>query len=207
MEWARLPWRLRYDVGARALSEARRLAILATHTHTRVEIPRPVRLGPGFDLVIPGTGEFVVGRGCDFRRGFVAEIASGGRVEIGPGCTFTSHALVQCSTSIVIGSRVVFGQNLMLADGNHRFRDHTRHLLDQGYEFNPIRIGDNAIVTSKCTILADIGEGAVIGSNSVVTKPIPPFCLAAGAPAKVVEYFGPSGEPETSDVASPTGSE
>jgi acetyltransferase-like isoleucine patch superfamily enzyme len=85
----------------------------------------------------------------------------------------------------------VFGQNLMLADGNHKFRDYTKHLLDQGYDFNPIEIGDNAIVTSKCTVLASIGEGAVIGANSVVTKPVPAYCLAAGAPAKVLEYFGP----------------
>ena len=34
-------------------------------------------------------------------------------------------------------------------------------------------------------------ERAVIGANSVVTRPIPPYCLAVGAPAKVVEYFGP----------------
>jgi acetyltransferase-like isoleucine patch superfamily enzyme len=155
-----------------------------------------VRLGPGFDLVIPGSGQFVVRPGCDFRRGFVAEVAAGGRVEIGPGCTFTSYALIQCSTSIVIGARAVFGQNLMLADGNHRFRDHTRHLLDQGYDFNPVHIGDNAIITSKCTILADVGEGAVIGANSVVTKPIPAYCLAAGTPAQVIEYFGPE---DTSD--------
>ncbi|HWB68040.1 MAG TPA: acyltransferase, partial [Mycobacteriales bacterium] len=85
----------------------------------------------------------------------------------------------------------VFGQAVMIADGNHKFRDHTQHLLDQGYEFRPITIGDNAIVTSKCTILNSIGDGAVIGANSVVTKPVPAFCLAVGAPARVVEYFGP----------------
>ena len=191
MDWERLPWRLRYIYGVRVASEARRAMIMATHRHTRVEIPRISRLGPGFDLIIPGTGEFVVDDGADFRRGFVAEVNDGGRITIGMGCTFTSFALIQCSTSITIGRRCVFGQNLMIADGNHRFRDHTQHLLDQGYDFRPVTIGDNAVVTSKCTILADVGEGAVIGANSVVTRPVPAFCLAAGAPAKVIEYFGP----------------
>jgi acetyltransferase-like isoleucine patch superfamily enzyme len=44
---------------------------------------------------------------------------------------------------------------------------------------------------SKCTIVNSIGDGAVIGANSVVTRPIPAYCLAYGAPARVVEYFGP----------------
>ncbi|MHB8465901.1 MAG: acyltransferase, partial [Acidimicrobiales bacterium] len=191
MDWARLPWRMRYRYAAGAGSELRRAMIVATHRHTRVEIARPFYLGPGFDLIIPGTGEFVAGAGAEFRRGFVAEVSDGGRVTVGAGCTFTSFALIQCSTEVTIGSRVVFGQNLMIADGNHRFRDHTRHMLEQGYDFRPVTIGDNALITSKCTILADVGEGSVIGSNSVVTKPIPAFCLAAGSPAKVIEYFGP----------------
>ena len=75
--------------------------------------------------------------------------------------------------------------------GNHQFRDHTQHLLDQGYDFRPITIGENAIVMSKCTILNSIGDGAIIGAGSVVTKPVPAYCVAVGAPARVVEYFGP----------------
>lgn len=193
MHWERIPWRLRYDYGARAASEMRRLAILATHRHTRVEIPRPVRLGPGFDLIIPGTGEFVVGPGIDFRRGFVAEIGDGGRVTIGAGSIFTRDCLIQCSTTISIGRRTVFAQGVLMADGNHRFRDYTQHTLDQGYNFRPLTIGDNAMILSKCTIMADVGESAIVGANSVVTRPVPAFCLAVGAPAKVIEYFGPPG--------------
>jgi len=43
-------------------------------------------------------------------------------------------------------------------------------------------------------VFADIGRHAVIGANSVVSRPIPAYCLAMGAPAKVVEYFGPPEE-------------
>ncbi len=191
MDWTRLPWELRYRHGRRAASEVRRLALLATHRHAHLELPRPIYLGPGFDLVIPGRGTFVVGPGADFRRGFVAEVADGGRIEMGAACTFTSNALIQISTSLVIGERAVFAQSVMIADGNHRFRDHTRHVLDQGYDVRPITIGDGALILSKCTIVADVGEGAVVGANSVVTKPVPAFCLAAGVPARVIEYFGP----------------
>lgn len=187
----KLPWTLRYKVGRGVASTGRRLFIEATHRHCRVEFQGPVHLGPGFDLRIPDRGTLVVGPGVDFREGFVCEIAGDGRVEIGAGSIFTSHALVQCTTTISIGRRCVFGQATMIADGNHRFRDHTRHLLDQGYDFRPITIGDGAVVTSKCTVVADIGERALVGANSVVTKAVPPFCLAGGVPARVLEYFGP----------------
>jgi len=167
------------------------VGILATHRHCRVEFQRPVRLGPRFQLHIPDAGEFVVGPDVDFRRDFVCEIYGTGRVSIGAGSIFTSNSVVLCSTTVEIGARCVFVQGTLIADGNHRFRDWRRHLLDQGYDFRPIKISDGAVVMSKCTILADIGKGAVIGANSLVNKPVPAYCLAGGVPAQVIEYFGP----------------
>jgi acetyltransferase-like isoleucine patch superfamily enzyme len=191
--WRRVPWKLRYEVGSRVASEARRLSILATHQHCRVEFAGPVRLGPGFSLRIPDHGTLIVGPYVDFREGFVCEISGSGRVTIGAGSIFTSHALIQCSTSIDIGERCVFGQALLIADGNHRYRDPDLHLLDQGYDFRPLRIDDGAVVTSKCTILNNLGERCLVGANSVVIAPVPAFCLAVGSPARIVEYFGPPG--------------
>ncbi len=165
--------------------------IKATHRHCRVEFQGPVRLGPGFTLYIPEGGTLIVGPGVDFRRGFQCEISGTGRVEIGAGSIFTAEALIQCTTSITIGKRCVFGQSVMIADGNHRFRDPSMHLLDQGYDFRPITISDGAVVTSKCTIVNDIGERALIAANSLVNKPIPAYCLAGGVPARVLDYIGP----------------
>jgi acetyltransferase-like isoleucine patch superfamily enzyme len=186
-----MPWRLRYDLGVRAAWWWRRRALLLTHLHTDLTIGAGVKIGPRFDLNFPGHGQLSIGDGCEFRRDFFCEIAPGGRVTMAPRVVFTSSALIQISTSLDIGSRAIFGQAVMIADGNHKFRDHTKHLDDQGYEFQPITIEENAIVMSKCTIINSIGRGAVIGANSVVTKPIPAYCLAVGAPARVIDYFGP----------------
>lgn len=163
----------------------------ATHRHCHVEFRGPTRLGPGFQLDIPDAGTLIVGAGVDFRRGFVCEISGEGRVEIGAGTIFTSNALIQCSTSVTIGRRCAFGQSVMIADGHHRYRDPDVHWMDQGYDYRPITIGDGAGVSDKCTVQADIGERAMIASGSVVNRPIPAYCLAAGAPARVLRYFGP----------------
>jgi acetyltransferase-like isoleucine patch superfamily enzyme len=188
---AHLPWKLRYEYAARAASRWRRFTVRATHRHADVQIDPSAYLGPRFSLMVPGPSHLRVGKGCEFRRDFYVEIHGDGLVDLGPYTTFTGSAAVQISTTLTTGSRCVFGIGTFIADGNHRFRDHRLHLLDQGYDFTPITVGDGAIVMSKCTIIAPIGKGAVIGANSVVTKPVPDYCLAVGAPARVVEYFGP----------------
>ena len=57
-----------------------------------------------------------------------------------------------------------------------------------------IRIEDDAQIHSKCTIVNSIGHRSVIGANAVVSREIPPYCLAAGVPARVIDYFGPPGQ-------------
>jgi len=102
--------------------------------------------------------------------------------------------LMQCGTSIEIGERVMFGQSTMVVDGNHRFRDVSRPMLAQGYDLRPLTIGDDATITTKCTVINTVGTRAFIGANSVVSRPVPPYCLAAGVPARVIDYFGPPGQ-------------
>lgn len=189
--WTKAPWKIRHEILASVGSDIRKLLVRATHRHCRVEFQGPVRLGPGFRLHIPGRGSLVIGPGVDFRRNFYCEISGRGEVIIGAGSTFTADAMIQCSTSITIGKRCAFGQSTFIVDGNHEFRDHTRHWQEQPDRHRPITIGDGAMVNSKCTIINDIGERAVIGANSVVSRPVPAFCLAVGVPARVIEYFGP----------------
>jgi acetyltransferase-like isoleucine patch superfamily enzyme len=165
--------------------------VLARNPHATIRFTEPVYLGPGFSLHMPDAGTFVAGPACEFRRNFRAEISGDGRIEIGAGTVFTYDVVIQCSTSIAIGERCMFGQATLVVDGNHRFRDLDQPMLAQGYDYRPIRIADDATVTTKCTIIADLGERCFVGANSVVTKPVPPFSVAAGVPAKVIDYFGP----------------
>jgi acetyltransferase-like isoleucine patch superfamily enzyme len=183
-----------YYRGPRLMSSLRRRWVLLRHPHANVQIHPTAYLGPGFSLHVPGPGTFVVGPAVEFRRGFRCEIEGTGRVTIGAQTRFTYYVLMQCSTTIEIGERCMFGQSTIVIDGNHRFRDITKPMLDQGYDYSPIRIEDDATITSKCTIIATIGKRAFIGANSVVTKPVPAYTVTVGAPARPIEYFGPPGE-------------
>ncbi|MDP1794933.1 MAG: acyltransferase [Acidimicrobiales bacterium] len=188
---ARAPWHLRYRTVPRVSSMARLVALKATHLHADVSFGPHCRLGPGFTLEVPGRGTFRVGSAVDFRRDFLCEISGDGKVEIGDLTVCTYGVKIQCSTQITIGKGVTLAEGVLVVDGSHRFKDYERPMQQQGFDFHPITIGDGASIMAKSTILADVGERAFVGAGSVVTEPVPPYSLAVGAPARVVEYFGP----------------
>ena len=106
----------------------------------------------------------------------------------GPGLYMSANEYC----AIRIGSAVMFGPDLMLLAGNHEFSytdDHLRYHASSDINSKDIIIGDGVWVGARSTMLsgADIGEGAVIGAGSIVNKIIPPYCIAAGAPAKVIK--------------------
>lgn len=55
----------------------------------------------------------------------------------------------------------------------------------------PVKIGMGVWMAPGCIVIqgVEIGEKSVIGTGAVVTKSIPPNCLAVGVPAKVVKRF------------------
>jgi acetyltransferase-like isoleucine patch superfamily enzyme len=186
-----LPRDTGYVWGPRLMSRLRKWWVLARHPHADIRFEEPVYLGPGFSLHMPHGGTFIAGPGVEVRRRFRAELGPEGRIVIGAGCYLTYDVVITCDTSIEIGERCGLGQSLSMTDGNHRYRDLTKPFLAQGYNYRALKIENDVQIFSKCTITNSIGTRSVIGANSIVTKPIPPYCVAAGVPAKVIDYFGP----------------
>ena len=186
-----IPVQIGYFQGPRLMSALRKRWILFRNPHVDIQFGKYVYVGPGFSIHAPWGGTFIVDRGVEFRRGFRLELDDGANVRIGADTRFTYDPVIQCGKQITIGERCMFGQALMLVDGNHRFRDPSIPMLEQGYDLHPVTIGDDVTVMTKVTIMNDICDRAVIGANSVVTKPIPPFSVAFGAPARVRDNFDP----------------
>ena len=66
--------------------------------------------------------------------------------------------------------------------GGFDVKDIDRKTLTIG---NDVWVGYNVIITNKCQ---NIGNGAVIGAGSVVTKDVPAYSIVAGNPAKIIRY-------------------
>ena len=86
--------------------------------------------------------------------------------------------------TISVGKRVVISQGAHLCAGTHDYEDPTFQLYAK-----PIHIGDHAWLCAECFIGpgVTIGEGAVIGARSVVTKAMPEWMVCAGNPCKPIK--------------------
>lgn len=113
-------------------------------------------------------------------------------VIIGDNCNFGDYLHLTCINKICIGDRVLTGRWVTISDNSHGDTDLTtlkippakRKLTSKG----AVNIGNNVWIGDKTTILAgvNIGDGAVVGANTVVTKDVPSYSVVAGNPAKII---------------------
>lgn len=109
-------------------------------------------------------------------------VFEGGNLSIGEHVNFNNDCELYCSKSITIGDDTIFANRCVI-------RDSDIHSIDGSVNTAPIVIDNHVWVGTNSIILkgVTIGDGAVIGAGSVVTKNVPPNCLAAGNPAKVIK--------------------
>lgn len=115
-------------------------------------------------------------------------------IAIGDNCHIGAFNHITCVNKIEIGDGFVSGKWVTITDNSHgdtkfdtlRQPVSTRLVFSKG----PVIIGRNVWVGDKATILAGvkIGDGAVVGANSVVTKDVPSYSIVGGNPAKVISY-------------------
>ena len=102
------------------------------------------------------------------------------------------YSFIAANGGVRIGPNVVIGHHVSVITSNHRFDDPMRPIAEQGVQLRSIEIGDNVWVGSGARILAGvtIGDGAVIGANSVVTRSVAPGAVVAGVPARWLRQRG-----------------
>lgn len=98
---------------------------------------------------------------------------------------------IYATKSIVIGNSVLTADKVYISDNSHSFDNPLIPILNQPIkQLNNVYIGDGTwIGENVCVIGASIGRDCVIGANSVVTKDIPDYSIAVGAPAKVIKQY------------------
>lgn len=111
---------------------------------------------------------------------------------IGDGTSIGDNAHITCINRIVLGKNVLLGKKVLITDNSHGNLSveelNTAPLMRRLYSKAEIVIGNNVWIGENCSILPGtyIGDNAIIGSNSVVTKNVPANSIAAGIPCEII---------------------
>jgi acetyltransferase-like isoleucine patch superfamily enzyme len=110
---------------------------------------------------------------------------------IGKDCVFGYNNHITCVRDVCIEDYVLTANNVFISDNYHEYEDIAKPIILQPVKFKrAVRIGKGAWIGENVSIIgASVGNNSVIGANSVVINDIPDYCVAVGAPAKVVRKF------------------
>jgi acetyltransferase-like isoleucine patch superfamily enzyme len=118
-----------------------------------------------------------------------------GTLSVGDKCVLARGVSINCYLDVEIGDSTLIADSVYISDFDHRFDDLSIPIKDQGIAKARVRIGRDVWLGTKATVARGvrIGDGAVVGSNAVVTSDLPAFSVSVGAPARVIKYRRPPG--------------
>ena len=123
------------------------------------------------------------GKNVNIEKGaqFSTEVSLGDNSGIGVNATISSY--------VTIGNDVMMGPECLIYTTNHAFGRRDIPMWRQGFsEPKPVVIGNDVWIGGRVTVLpgVHIGDGAIIGAGSVVTRDVEPYSIVGGNPAKLI---------------------
>jgi acetyltransferase-like isoleucine patch superfamily enzyme len=174
---------LNYRYGLLAL----RLAWLKLRWRGRLQTDGLAFVAPGVTFEIGRGARVVLGRWSWIGHGtkiraHEGEVHIGAKTVIGQECTISSFQLVSIGRECIVADRCMF------IDFDHGVVDVERPIRQQGIYKRDVRVGHNVWIGYGACFLrgANVGDNAVIGTSTVVTKDIPDNAVAGGVPARVL---------------------
>ena len=155
-----------------------------------ISIGDNVVINDNVTLIARGEGGIAIGNGAALQDRVYLDterkdgyISVGERVYIGTGTTMFGHV------GLEIGDHTLLAQNITVTPYSHIFDDPEADIFTQGGRVERVTIGRDCYLGMGVCVMysGSIGDGTVIGAHSTVVKPIPPFSVAVGTPARVIK--------------------
>jgi len=113
------------------------------------------------------------------------------RLVIGAVTYIGRNAHIIAIKHVNIGDKVLIADRVYISDNLHEYYNPNIPVMDQPVVIKgEVEIGNGSwIGENVCIIGTRIGKNCVIGANSVVTSEIPDYCVAIGAPARIIKRW------------------
>lgn len=145
-------------------------------------------------IIARGEGGVEIGKDCyicervylDTQTEKYGYIKIGDSTYIGTGTTLFGHK------GLEIGDHCLLAQNITITPYSHIFDNPDVFIGQQGGNMKKVTIGNDCYLGMGVCVMysGDISNGSVVGAGSTVVKPIPPYSVAVGTPAKVIKKRG-----------------
>ena len=155
-----------------------------------------------FPIYVRGRSLIKIGRGLttgvNVRLDAFAPYGSQPVLFIGCDVQINDSVHIGAIEQVVIGDHALIASRVFISDHNHgSYQEEDAASspeippVNRPLSSRPVYIGRNVWLGEQVCILpgVTIGDGAIVGANSVVTRDIPPNSIAAGNPARVIRVF------------------
>jgi acetyltransferase-like isoleucine patch superfamily enzyme len=164
-----------------------RLAWLKLRWRSRLVLDGIAFVGPGVTLEIGKGAKLHLGRWAWIGHGtkiraHEGEVHIGAKTVMGQECTISSFQHVSIGRECIVADRV------MLIDFDHGVVEVDRPVREQGIYKRDVRVGNNVWMGYGASVLrgVTVGDNAIVGTSTVVTKDVPDNAVVAGVPAQVL---------------------
>lgn len=147
--------------------------------------------------------KIIIGVNSWLNEANLAIFGHGGKIIIGDNSFVGPNTCIWSSAQISIGNNVLISHNVNIHDNNSHsivskeretdylyIKKNFKMLPVNTIEEKPITIGDNVWIGFNAVILkgVNVGKGAIVGANTLITKDVPDFAVIVGNPARIVKY-------------------
>ena len=146
-----------------------------------------LRLDPGVSFEVPS--RVCIGRDVTLYGGSFFVTGREGRLEIGEETHIGRLAMVSALGGVSIGRRCAIASGFTVYSNTNSVHERPEEdVLDNPVVLAPVEIGDDVWVGANVTVLPGVrvGDHAVLGAGSVVTKDVPDWAVVAGVPARKI---------------------
>ena len=125
------------------------------------------KMNNSFKIAIKRGSKLILDNNFRARNNVSFRIYNKGIVKIGKNCFLNDGCSINCQKSIKIGNDVIFGQNVLIFDHDHDYKNNMKNFIK-----DEIKIGNNVWIGANCIILkgVTIGDNAIIAAGTIVKR-------------------------------------